>query len=79
MSRHDSGHAKLLLLIYLTNSRTFVGNEFPDLYSESLKSIMSVCGGSSDKKPSSYFVVQGGIDIYMAVWRACLSYAGDAR
>jgi len=24
-------------------------------------------------------LVQGGIDIYMAVWRACLSYAGDAR
>jgi len=24
-------------------------------------------------------IVQGGIDIYMAVWRACLSYAGDAR
>jgi len=23
--------------------------------------------------------VQGGIDIHMAVWRACLSYAGDAR
>ena len=26
-----------------------------------------------------YIHVKGGIDIYMAVWRACLSYAGDAR
>ena len=31
------------------------------------------------KSTDKQIKVQGGIDLYMAVWRASLSYSGDAR